>query len=316
LTLIRPRILRFGTEVSAEITQERNGCLVFPWPQWRQLGELGILGIGSTGGGGARDLVVAMEALGEVLFPGPLVDTVFVLQVFEGDTAASIAEGKGLVSVSTGHYFPWGKDATWLASTDGDNLMVHKVTVFGPTVVSLAREPWVPPDKAEEQECLIIPPQAWVWAQLALASYLLGAATYCLGVSAVHARNRKQFGRTLGEFQAVSHALARCDAAVGVAQSFVRQCAWEWDDRQGEHDRSSIACAMAVKASVETALTCHQVLGAMGFSEETGLWRPSTRIRQWSLSAPIRRDVGTAVDEGMRLALEGTRWRRSDNERE
>ena len=64
---------------------------------------------------------------------------------------------------------------------------------------------------------------------LSLAAYIAAAARRLLEKTAEHARARKQFGRAIGEFQAVAHPLADCVIALDSAATLARGAAWKLD---------------------------------------------------------------------------------------
>jgi alkylation response protein AidB-like acyl-CoA dehydrogenase len=281
----------------------------FPWDGWKELADLGVLGIGSSEGGGAMDIVVAMEALGARLFPGPLFETVFLAQVLRGDELNEIIGGTQTVSMEVDSFFPWGADAKWLLRIEERNLVVLDKTATGPTIRSLAGNPWVRLETTLNRR-IAVSSKAFSYMDLAMAAYVSSAAQECLVKAAEYAGHRRQFGKSIGEFQAVSHALARCDARISSAQSLVRLAAWELDRNVGSPRKSLFARLAAEKAAVEGTLTCHQVFGAIGFSEEFEIWRFSTVVRERSASAPGREWIGSeCLVEARGLAKQGAEWR-------
>ncbi len=97
-----------------------------------------------------------------------------------------------------------------------------------------------------------------------------GGARWCLDVAWAHAIDRRQFGRPIGQFQAVKHRLA--DMLVSVEQ--VAAMAWDaaqaFDSNDGDQSTLSsvLGAAISLDAYVECAKSCIQVLGGMGFTWE------------------------------------------------
>jgi alkylation response protein AidB-like acyl-CoA dehydrogenase len=90
-------------------------------------------------------------------------------------------------------------------------------------------------------------------------------------VAAAHARDRRQFGRPIGQFQAVKHRCA--DMLVGLEQA--RAVAWDAaaaldGDPGGDDTALAVAAAGAVafEAYAAAAKDCIQVLGGIGFTWE------------------------------------------------
>jgi 3-oxochol-4-en-24-oyl-CoA dehydrogenase len=102
------------------------------------------------------------------------------------------------------------------------------------------------------------------------AAECAGGARWCLETATAYAQDRRQFGRPIGQFQAIKHRLA--DMLVSVEQ--VTALAWDaaraTDGADvGQADLSALlAGALAFDAYVEAAKGCVQVLGGMGFTWE------------------------------------------------
>jgi len=93
---------------------------------------------------------------------------------------------------------------------------------------------------------------------------------WCLETATQYAKDRRQFGRPIGQFQAVKHRLA--DMLVSVEQ--VTALAWDVaraTDSAGADQAglsAVLAGALALDAYVEAAKGCVQILGGMGFTWE------------------------------------------------
>src|SRR5947208_421601 len=75
---------------------------------------------------------------------------------------------------------------------------------------------------------------AFPWARwrgpAALGAYLVGAGTRAVRASADYAAARRQFGRAIGDFQAVAHPLATAFAQLVATRTLVRMAARAIDD--------------------------------------------------------------------------------------
>src|SRR5690606_23942721 len=80
---------------------------------------------------------------------------------------------------------------------------------------------------------------AWNLAAVGLAAEQLGVARRCLEMTVRYARTRVQFGRPIGSFQAVKHALADLYVDCELAESAVRYAAWAADAAPGELPRAA-----------------------------------------------------------------------------
>ena len=104
-------------------------------------------------------------------------------------------------------------------------------------------------------------------AAVALAAEQVGGARRCLEMSVEHARNRKQFGRPVGSFQAVKHKCADMLVDVENARSAVAYAAWAGDDGDAELALAApVAKAYCSDAYLRVAAETIQVHGALGFT--------------------------------------------------
>ncbi|MFI5958904.1 acyl-CoA dehydrogenase family protein [Cryptosporangium sp. NPDC051539] len=103
-----------------------------------------------------------------------------------------------------------------------------------------------------------------------LAAEQVGAAQRCLEVSVEHAKNRVQYGRPIGSFQAVKHKCAEMLLAVESARSAaghaVLVALGERQDPLGP--AASIAKALCSDALTSVTADTIQVLGGIGFTWE------------------------------------------------
>lgn len=109
---------------------------------------------------------------------------------------------------------------------------------------------------------------------LVLGSWrILGAVEQSLKIACDHAKARVQFGKPLSEFQAVRFSLADAAVAVRGLEELAKYTVCRTDSAPGRA-RSVDSLMLRLKA-VETAVqvlrTSHQVLGALGFCDESDL---------------------------------------------
>ena len=102
-----------------------------------------------------------------------------------------------------------------------------------------------------------------------------GIARWCLETASEHAKVRVQFGRPIGQFQAVKHTLADMLVAVEQCATVAWDAAAAWsEDEDGGNDGGSrdlsahIAGAVALEAAAHCAKQCIQILGGIGFTWE------------------------------------------------
>jgi alkylation response protein AidB-like acyl-CoA dehydrogenase len=115
--------------------------------------------------------------------------------------------------------------------------------------------------------------EVWPWvrdrALLALAAENAAGVRHVLEVTAAYARERVAFGRPIGAYQAIKHALADMLGQAEAAAAAVLYAAWALAE---EDARAPLAAAMAKAYSsdayVEAAHRSIQIFGAIGFTWE------------------------------------------------
>jgi alkylation response protein AidB-like acyl-CoA dehydrogenase len=224
----------------------------FSHATWRALGELGVLGLATPeGDGGAVELAAAAEALGRACLPGPLAATCFATQLTSGSERVGLTNGSSIVALGTSPLLPWAPVADLFLAVVGDQVYRGRPVGAVEPVETLGAEPWgrIELERGED----------------------LGACP----------RTRRQFGRAIGEFQAVAHPLADCSIRLDAAASLVRLAASQLDETDEDPVRSAAAARLsATGAGLETIHSVHQVFGAVGITTEGALFHASRRIRQ------------------------------------
>jgi alkylation response protein AidB-like acyl-CoA dehydrogenase len=109
-------------------------------------------------------------------------------------------------------------------------------------------------------------------AYTALAAELTGVAQRAMEMAVDYAKERKQFGRPIGSYQAVSHQCAQMLLETEGARSVVYHAAWAADN---EPDTASLAASMAKAYASDAACrvtgSSLQVHGGIGFTWEHDL---------------------------------------------
>jgi hypothetical protein len=257
------------------------GARRFDRARWRALAELGVLAIGASEGG-ARELVAVCEALGEAAFSGPIVETVIAVQLTAGAERAALVAGEKIASVGAPPRLPFGCDAALFFVLAGER--VHRAEPRGAVepVETLAGDAWGRVDLAIGGACGESE-RALGFGRLASAGLLLGAAGQLLEAAAAHARTRKQFGKSIGEFQAVAHPLAEGWIRQASASFLARAAATARDREEPDaHALAGAARLAAREAALAVAHQAHQTFGAVGITQEGPAFAWSSRIRQWA----------------------------------
>jgi alkylation response protein AidB-like acyl-CoA dehydrogenase len=106
-------------------------------------------------------------------------------------------------------------------------------------------------------------------ARIALASEALGGAERVLEMTTAYAKERVQFGRPIGAFQAIKHRLADMMIAVEAARSAAWYAACVADERREElAEAAAIAKSYCCDAFFDCAANAIQLHGGIGFTWE------------------------------------------------
>jgi alkylation response protein AidB-like acyl-CoA dehydrogenase len=111
----------------------------------------------------------------------------------------------------------------------------------------------------------------------------VGAAQATLDEAVEHGKTRRQFGRPVGEFQAVTHALADMQTEIDCSRLLVQRAAWLHSTGQPCGREASMAKLKGSETYVAAARLGMQVCAGSGFSTESVM---SFRWRE-SIVAPI-----------------------------
>ncbi|HVT22231.1 MAG TPA: acyl-CoA dehydrogenase family protein [Mycobacteriales bacterium] len=261
------------------------------------------------GGGSVLDLAVVAEQAGRVIAGPSLVTAARAAVLLEGndEMLAALADGSKAFAVVD-------DDGTaTLDATTADTFLALRdaaLVVGGGTVTERA-----PIDATRGladvvmDDPQVVVPDASQWgrarqvAQIVLGAEGLGTASKALEVGVDYAKQRVAFGRQIGSYQAIKHALV--DAFVGVEQlrSLVWWAAWTADESPDELALAAAAVkGMAATVLENTAETLVQVHGGIGFTWEHDAhlyWRRA-KVDRFLLGDDVE-----AFDTVARLAIAG-----------
>jgi alkylation response protein AidB-like acyl-CoA dehydrogenase len=226
-------------------------------------------------GGSAVDLVVAFEALGYHAVPGPLVETAAVAPaVLTGDRLVALAGGDLLATVVAPPEVPLALDA----DVAGVVLDLNEGEVAG---VGVELVPSIDPARrlfriTGATRTTAADPVAFDRGVLAVAAQLLGAGQWLLDASVAYAKQRSQYGRAIGEYQAVKHLLADVVTQLELARPLLYGAAVATDTFARDVSAAKVRAADAAYLAARTALQVH---GAIGYTAEHDLGLRLTKVR-------------------------------------
>ena len=189
-------------------------------------------------GGELADAAVVFEELGKALVPTPLWGTTLaelaLLSVDhpDGETLGALAEGTAIGAVvfdtderlreeQTGRrYVVHGDVADVVIATDGETLTRWTEFTATPSV-SMDPTRRLAVVDAKATSTMGTDPGLADTAAILLAVEQIGAATRCLDLTVAYTKDRVQFGRPIGSFQALKHRMADLYVAVQSARAVV-----------------------------------------------------------------------------------------------
>ena len=117
-----------------------------------------------------------------------------------------------------------------------------------------------------------------------LAAEAIGGARYALEITTQYAKDREQFGKPLGAFQAISHYLADASTAVEGATILVHEAAWACAEGRSIDRLAPMAKLFACRTFRDTTAMAQQVFGGVGFTLEYDIQLYFRRAKQLQLS--------------------------------
>lgn len=246
---------------------------------WATLADLGVtaLAVGEDHDGiGAHpvDLVVALERVGAHCVPGPVTESIAVAPILlaSDDRSAALAAGELIATAAIAPQMPRAVDAGFaglvlVADSDQvyDGVAGDSRDSLDPSRklfdVSTSGTGWA----ADVQ-------RAREYGALATAAQLIGAGQAMLDASVAYAKQRSQFGRLIGSYQAIKHKLADVHIALELARPLVYGAALSLGADSADTARDvSAAKVAAAEAGLLAARSALQTHGAIGFTQEHDL---------------------------------------------
>jgi alkylation response protein AidB-like acyl-CoA dehydrogenase len=263
---------------------------------WRQLAELGLTGMTvpeEFGGLGMTELdfVLLAQECGYVALPEPLVNTALVsvplLRQLGGDLAADwlprVAAGEARVItgleqnllVEDAHVADLlllQRGDAWYALAPEQLELRHNESVDpSRRLYAVAIKPGAEP-VASGQQAAALTAGALDRGALGCAAQALGLAQRMVDMAVSYSRDRQQFGKPIGSFQAVKHLMANVAVRLEYARAPVHRAAYSVARAEPVAARAvSHAKLMACEAANLAAKNSIQVHGAMGYTWEVDL---------------------------------------------
>jgi alkylation response protein AidB-like acyl-CoA dehydrogenase len=274
---------RFKLERLRELAESKT----YADDAWTEVSELGWPGIfiAEEHGGqglGVLELVILLEELGYVLAPMPFLSNAAAGLILQDagatDRLAGVASGEqrgtvGVVKDGRAALVPDADEADFIILLDGTDAtllergdaQVEVIDAIDPTRRYAAVS-------ANGGESLGDVSRGRDLIALAVSAELVGIGQRVMEMAVEYAKDRKQFDRAIGSYQAVSHACAEMLKKVEGSRSLVYYGGWAADAAPDEFSlAASVAKAYASDMGWEVSASSLQVHGGIGFTWEHDL---------------------------------------------
>lgn len=266
---------------------------------WRELQSVGVPGLLASEAIGGSDLTVVdsilvFTELGYAAAPGPILEHVAVAvpalaaATDIGSLSAEAAAGNVVLTAGLERdgWVPWPDQSVAIVSVATDEVRLVRRPTELSVSTSVTDPAWrgVPfAQLAGAGQLLDDVSPTWLanLGALAASAELLGLADRMLAMTLDYVKQRVQFGRPVGSYQAVKHHLADARTALEFARPVVYRAAVSVHGGALYVDRDvSMAKYLAGEAATCTARLAHQCHGAIAHTEEydLSLWMKRTWV--------------------------------------
>jgi alkylation response protein AidB-like acyl-CoA dehydrogenase len=230
---------------------------------WPEVADLGWLRLPLDYGWPEAALVI--EELGRAMTPGPVVPTLLAGALVGDDVgvgAVGFGPGEPVIGGALADTVVLPVEGRWRAYRR-DDVEITPLASLDPT----RRVAKVAP-RREGRALDVTDDRVRQLTAVAFTAESVGLMQWCVDTASSYAKVREQFGRPIGQFQAVKH---RC-ADMLCSLERARAAAWDAARAAADPDEGRLAAAVALAivpdAAVRAAEDCIQVLGGIGFTWE------------------------------------------------
>jgi alkylation response protein AidB-like acyl-CoA dehydrogenase len=279
---------------------------------WEKFAATDAAGMGlpaELGGGGASllDIALVAERIGRAVAPVPLIEHAvagrLLARTSPADPAlAAIAAGRSIAALAlrparkgVAELVPAGAVAREVLALDGEELVAVSAAPPGAAPPNFASSPLADrrvgagsggrrvlargADARREFESAVDE-----WRALT-ANALVGLAQGAFDMGLAYAKERQQFGKPIGAFQAIQHGLAEVAVSLDGARLLARKSAWAFEATPEDASRLArmafLFCGELAQTSAARSLHYH---GGYGFSMEYDIQLYFRRSKGWVLA--------------------------------
>ena len=305
-----------GLDVVRQLEDDPVG---YPEKLWMGLAELGLNDMGDLG---MLDSVVVYQELGRALAPSPHfvssvmaaglvarlggekpVDAVWTPAWLEPEGGfgpkgvTTTVDGDGRVTGVKRHvsFASSAQQLVVLARDEGGDIRyvlvdpkADGVTLTQQMTIGSDAQYRVDLDSAPGE---VLPGAGWgAWDEtmhdgiILLAAQAVGGARYALDITVQYAKDRHQFDKPLGAFQAIAHYLADAVTTVDGAETLVYEAAWARDEGRSVDRLAPMAKLFACQTFRDVTAMAQQVFGGVGFTVEYDIQLYFRRAKQLQIS--------------------------------
>ena len=116
------------------------------------------------------------------------------------------------------------------------------------------------------------------------AAQAVGGAEYAMDITVQYAKDRQQFDKPLGAFQALAHYLADATTNVDGAEVLVHEAAWASSEGRSVAKLAPMAKLFACQTFRDVTATAQQIFGGIGFTVEFDIQLYFRRAKQLQIS--------------------------------
>jgi alkylation response protein AidB-like acyl-CoA dehydrogenase len=289
-------------EIVRSLESDEKGFSEALWTSLREMGLFDLLSDGLP-----IEVSVVCEELGRALAPSPFIETAVLGSALTGSTdgittiawheaertdtdegiITRFADGK-VVGEKVLVPFATSADRMLVLARDADGIVIVSVDpstttmTFEGTLASDARYKVLFEDTPGD-----VVARGWgtfedamIPTLIAVGAYAVGAAQRAHDISVEYAKERIQFDRPIGAFQAMAHPLADLATEIGGARAMVHEAAWALATGHDAKAISAMAKYYACDVFRKTAKFGHQVFGGIGFTLDIDIQLFMRRAKQ------------------------------------
>jgi alkylation response protein AidB-like acyl-CoA dehydrogenase len=223
----------------------------------------------------------------------------------KGVQVRAVADGDGFLLSGTKRHVAFAQGATALvvlartgdAPTDVDLFVVDPgapgVTLTQQMSISSDTQYRVDLDSVRVTAAERIGPEGSGWTTwdsvmhdgiILAAAQAVGGAQYSMDITVQYAKDRQQFDKPLGAFQALAHYMADATTAVDGAEVLVHEAAWARSEGRSVAKLAPMAKLFACQTFRDVTAMAQQIFGGIGFTVEFDIQLYFRRAKQLQIS--------------------------------